>query len=164
MDWATSAQAGASPLDEDAARLWALLFRLVLDGEKHIAGQLAMHGLTTPQFYVLKTLIEQGGRCPIGEIARLHGLTNATMTGLVGRMERDDPPLLRREPNRADKRSVIVILTEEGQARFQGVQDRLHDQLRTVLGLIPPEMRAVLIRELERYVDLIRVAIALPDS
>jgi DNA-binding MarR family transcriptional regulator len=163
MDWATSGQAGGSALDEDAARLWALLFRLVLDGERHIAGQLAMHRLTTPQFYVLKTLIEQGGRCPIGEIARLHGLTNATMTGLVGRMERDDPPLLRREQNRADKRSVMVILTEEGQARFQAVQDRLHDQLRVVLSLIPQETRAVLIRELERYVDLIRLAITPPD-
>ncbi len=168
MDWATSGLAGGVPgdgsaLDEDAARLWALLFRIVLDGEKHIAGQLARHGLTTPQFYVLKTLIEQGGRCPIGEIARLHGLTSATMTGLVGRMEADDPPLVRREQHHADRRSVMVVLTDAGRARFQGVQDRLHEQLRAVLSLIPPETRAVLISELGRYVELIRAAIAPPD-
>ena len=52
-----------------------MLFRLVMDGEKLLTAQLAMHDLTPPQFYVLKTLSEHEGHCPIGQIARLHGLT-----------------------------------------------------------------------------------------
>ena len=69
-------------LERDVNELWALVFRLVLDGEKLVTAQLAEHDLTPPQFYVLKTLSEQDGHCAIGQIARLHGLTNATMTGL----------------------------------------------------------------------------------
>lgn len=138
-----------------------MLFQLVLDAEKHIAQQLAQHGLTTPQFYVLKTLIEQGGSCPIGEIARLHGLTNATMTGLVGRMELSDPPLVVRTRHHSDKRSVIVVLTDAGNERFLAVQQRLMEQLRSIFGLIDPEARDFLMGELARYIDLIRTAIAL---
>src|ERR1700712_1059684 len=70
-------------LERDVTELWALVFRLLLDGEKLVTAQLAEHNLTTPQFYVLKTLSEHDGRSAIGQIARLHGLTNATMTGLV---------------------------------------------------------------------------------
>ncbi|MDZ4769512.1 MAG: MarR family transcriptional regulator [Chloroflexota bacterium] len=157
-------QAAPGSLDADAAQLWALLFQLVLDAEKHIAAQLAEHGLTTPQFYVLKTLIEQGGHCPIGEIARLHGLTNATMTGLVGRLELGDPPLVTREQSHTDKRSVVVVLSDAGRGRFQAVQDRLHDQLRLVLSLIDSDSRAVLMGELARYIDVIRAAITPPTG
>ena len=84
-------------LERDVNELWALVFRLVLDGEKLVTAQLAEHDLTTPQFYVLKTLSEQNGHCAIGQIARLHGLTNATMTGLVKRLEAFEPPLVMRE-------------------------------------------------------------------
>ena len=150
----------ASALEGDVERLWTLLFQLVLDAEKHLARQLAEHGLTTPQFYVLKTLIEQGGECPIGEIARLHGLTNATMTGLVGRMETFDPPLVTRVKHHTDKRSVMVVVSDAGCDRFQAVQDRLMEQLRMVFGLIDANARATLMREIEQYVGVIRQAIA----
>lgn len=160
MPSGNSADDSAATLEADVSRLWALLFQLVLDAEKHIADQLAEHGLTTPQFYVLKTLIEQGGRCPIGEIARLHGLTNATMTGLVSRMEAFSPPLVTRTTHHTDKRSVMVVLTDAGLARFQGVQDRLLEQLRAVLGLIDADSRAALMTDLEHYVGIIRAAIA----
>ena len=101
-----------------------MLFRLVLDGEKLLTAQLAAHGLTTPQFYVLKTLSEQGGHAQIGQIARLHGLTNATMTGLVKRLEAFEPPLVMRETNRNDRRSVNVVMTQAGADRFLGGADR----------------------------------------
>lgn len=151
---------GDSALDAEAALLWAALFQLVLDAEKHIASQLAQHGLTTPQFYVLKTLIEMEGRCPIGEIARLHGLTNATMTGLISRLEALSPPLVQRQPSQTDKRSVLVLITTEGRGRFQAVQDALHGQLRLVLSLIDAEARAALMAALARSVDVIRKALA----
>jgi DNA-binding MarR family transcriptional regulator len=142
-------------LERDLSQLWALLFRLVLDGEKLLSNQLAEHGLTTPQFYVLKTLTEVGGRCPIGQIARLHGLTNATMTGLVKRLEALDPPLVRREANHDDRRSVNVVLTQAGSDRFLAVQTDLMQQLRVVLSLIPAAERASILDELRRYVALI---------
>ncbi|MCK6577827.1 MAG: MarR family transcriptional regulator [Anaerolineae bacterium] len=155
-----SANSDTTALAADVERLWTMLFQLVLDAEKHIAGQLAQHGLTTPQFYVLKTLIEHGGSCPIGEIAHLHGLTNPTMTGLVGRMEASDPPLVTRIKHLEDKRSVNVVLTDAGRERFLAVQQRLFEQLRHLFSLLDSETRASLMAELDRYIDVIRSAIA----
>ncbi|MCC6804590.1 MAG: MarR family transcriptional regulator [Anaerolineae bacterium] len=142
-------------LDNDVQDLWALLFRLVLDGEKLLTAQLADHGLTPPQFYVLKTLSEHNGHCPIGQIARLHGLTNATMTGLVKRLEAFDPPLVERETNSYDRRSVNVVMTQAGSDRFLAVQTNLMEQLRVVLSLIGDEDRAAILNDLRRYMTLI---------
>ena len=142
-------------LERDVTQLWSILFQIVLDGEKLVAAQLANHGLTTPQFYVLKTLMENEGRIPIGRIAALHGLTNATMTGLVKRLEAIDPPLVRREASPVDRRSVYVILTDAGRERFIAVQTDLMDQLRALLGLLSPEERESLLRDLTRYVAMI---------
>lgn len=140
-------------LDQDITQFWSLLFSIVLDGEKRFAAHMAAHDLTPPQFYVLKTLTEQGGRCPIGEIARQHHLTNATMTGLVKRLEAMN--LVSRERNAHDLRSVYVILTPSGAERFQAVQTDLYMLLKTVLELISQEERDQLMHFLARYVELV---------
>lgn len=132
-----------------------MLFGIVLDGEKRLAENLVAHGLTVPQFYVLKTLSEHDGRMGIGQIARAHGLTNATMTGLVKRLEAINPPLVVREENTADRRAVYVVLTPAGWERFEAVQKSLIEQLRAVFSLIPAEERRKLLDDLSRYVGMI---------
>ena len=139
-------------LDADMLQFWSLLFEIVLDGEKRVAALLQAHDLTTPQFYVLKTLAERGGRCPIGQIARQHHLTNATMTGLVKRLEAMQPPLVKREASTEDRRSVQVVLTAEGTARFLGVQADLLQQVHEVFKLLSSEERTDLLYYLGRYV------------
>ncbi len=143
-------------LDQDVNTLWSLLFTIVLDGEKRLAAYMSAHNLTPPQFYVLKTLVEQGGRCPIGEIARIHHLTNATMTGLVKRLEALDPPLVEREQSITDRRSVEVLLTAAGQERFLAVQVDLMEQVRIIFSLVTPSERQDLIRYLSRYVEMVQ--------
>lgn len=149
-------------LEEDVNTLWSLLFRIVLDGEKRIAAYLLAHDLTPPQFYVLKTLWEQGGRCAIGEIARAHHLTSATMTGLVKRLEAMTPPLVQREPSSADRRSVDVLLTNAGQARFIEVQTDLMGQVRLVFSLLTERERQDFILYLSRYVEVVQAQFPLP--
>lgn len=143
-------------LELDANQLWSLLFTIVLDGEKRLAANLAAHQLTPPQFYVLKTLTEKGGRCPIGEIARQHHLTNATMTGLVKRLEAIDPPLVVREQRESDRRSVDVILTPEGAERFMAVQGDLLQQMQLLFSLLSDDERQDLIRWLSRYLEFVQ--------
>lgn len=132
-----------------------LLFGIVSDGQKRLAAHMAAHGLTPPQFYVLMTLDEHGGRCPIGQIAREHHLTNATMTGLVSRLEVMQPPLVIREQAENDRRSVHVLLTEEGLQRYHAVQEDLLGQVRAVLALIPEDERQDLITRVAHYVGLV---------
>jgi DNA-binding MarR family transcriptional regulator len=141
-------------LERDVETLWSLLFSLVIDAEKRLAALVAAHDLTPPQFFVLKTLIEHGGRCPIGQIAREHHLTNATMSGLVQRLEALQPPLVAREPDQSDRRSVLVKITEEGQARFRAVQQDIMEQMRKVLQLLNPQGRQELIAYITRYLHV----------
>jgi DNA-binding MarR family transcriptional regulator len=141
--------------EQDVNRLWSMLFTIVLDSEKRLGAYLSAHNLTPPQFYVLKTLAEHGGRCTIGEIARTHHLTNATMTGLVKRLEAVNPPMVMREQNEADRRSVYVILTDEGQSRFLAVQADLLNQLRMVMSLVSQGERQNLLGYLSRYVEAV---------
>ena len=138
-------------LDRDVAELWSLLFDIVSDGEKRLASHFDAQQLTPPQFYVLKTLSENRGECRIGDIAREHHLTNATMTGLVKRLEAMDPPLVRRRPSATDGRSVDVVLTDEGSRRFVAVQRGLMDQLRAVFGLLPDTERRDIIAKVGLY-------------
>jgi DNA-binding MarR family transcriptional regulator len=144
--------------DTDAAyqaeRVYSILFTLVLDLEKRLAAHLAAHGLTTPQFYVLKTLQEQGGSWSIGKIARAHGLTNAAMTGLISRMEAADPPLVARRTDDRDRRGVLVGLTQAGYTRYEAVQQALLDNLRAIFALLPADERAHLVDQLAHYVEL----------
>lgn len=138
-------------LERDVAELWSALFEIVTDSEKRLAGHFEAHQLTPPQFYVLKTLAENEGECRIGDIARAHHLTSATMTGLVKRLEAMQPPLVRRRRNQADGRSVDVILTEAGAARFMAVQRALMDQLRAVFRLLPAAERRDIITKVRLY-------------
>jgi len=138
-------------LDHDVAELWSLLFDIVTDGEKRLAAHLEAHQITPPQFYVLKTLSENGGACRIGDIARDHHLTNATMTGLVKRLEAMDPPLVQRKRSATDGRSVDVSLTPDGARRFVAIQRGLIEQLQAVFGLLPDEERRDIIGKVRLY-------------
>jgi DNA-binding MarR family transcriptional regulator len=138
-------------LDQDVAALWSILFDIVTDGEKRLASHMAAHNLTPPQFFVLKTLSEHDGQCRIGDIALDHHLTNATMTGLVKRLEAMEPPLVRRDRNEEDGRSVNVSLTPHGAERFLAVQEGLMGQLKAVLGLLGKEEREDVINKVRLY-------------
>lgn len=142
--------------EKDLNTLWRLLFAIVYDAEKRLTLHIAGHGLTQPQFYVLKTLADHGGSCPIGHIARLHHLTNATMTGLIKRMEAMQPPLVAREQSPDDRRSVMVSLTEAGRARFTDLQNSLLEQLRILLNFVDVQERKQALQYLMRFVGLLQ--------
>jgi DNA-binding MarR family transcriptional regulator len=142
----------SSELEQDISTFWSILFSIISDVEKRLADHMATHDLTPPQFFVLKTLIEHNGHCAIGQIAREHHLTNATMTGLVKRLEAMELVTRKRSPE--DGRSVIVILTNDGRARFDAVKDDVFAQLQVILGLINTEERQALMHFLMRYLEV----------
>ena len=140
-------------LEQDISTFWTLLFDIITDAEKRLAAHMAQHGLTPPQFFVLKTLIKHDGRCPIGQIAREHHLSRATMTGLVQRLESADLVTRRRNPE--DGRSVSVELTPAGKQRFEAVRDDVFNQLQALLGMVNDNERQALMFFLSRYLELV---------
>jgi DNA-binding MarR family transcriptional regulator len=151
-------------LDNDVSQFWTLLFGILNDSEKRLAAHMAAHDLTPPQFFVLKTLVEKGGACPIGFIARDHHLTNATMTGLVKRLEAMNPPLVQRQPSPDDGRSVVVVLTAAGEARFEAVKTAVFEQLKLILGLLGQEEREALMHFATRYLDVVSQLLPIIDA
>ena len=140
-----------SDFDQDIQKFWDLLFEIVVEGEKRLATHLSTHGLTPPQFYVLKTLYERDGQCRIGEIAEKHFLTNATMTGIIKRLEAMNPPLVKRVRSADDGRAVDVVWTKDGEQRFLDVQASLMNQIQTFLGLLSADDRQQTIQQMEMY-------------
>ena len=139
-------------LEEDIQVIWMLLFQIVADVEKRIAALIARHQLTPPQFYVLKTLMEHGGSCAIGQIAREHHLTNATMTGLVKRLENMQPPLVKRDQSDHDRRSIVVSMTDAGLGRFTDVRDELMNHVKEMVTFLDEQGRENLIEYASFYV------------
>ena len=69
--------------------------------------------LTPPQYFVLTLLWRDDGR-PLKELAAASYCSRATMTGIVDTLESKD--LVTRRPNPADRRSLLVTLTDLGQS------------------------------------------------
>ncbi|MEJ2263459.1 MAG: MarR family transcriptional regulator [Anaerolineales bacterium] len=69
--------------------------------------------LTPTQYQTLRLLWVQDGQ-PFKELAASNGCTPPTMTGIVDTLEKKG--LVTRQPNPADRRSLLVTLTEKGRA------------------------------------------------
>ncbi|MCL5292171.1 MAG: MarR family transcriptional regulator [Actinobacteria bacterium] len=69
--------------------------------------------LTPPQYSILAMLWEKDGR-PFNELASACCCSRATITGIIDTMEKKG--LVKREPNPGDRRSLLVKLTEKGEA------------------------------------------------
>ncbi len=91
------------------------VFHLIETLEKklnHLQGQtLRIAGLTPPQFIVLKLINEKDER-PLKDLADELCCTRATVTGIIDTMEKKE--LVRRLPNKNDRRSMLVKLTDKG--------------------------------------------------
>ncbi len=74
---------------------------------KHLA---KTTGLTTPQILLLQTIRDKG-EVTIGEIANEMSLSQATVTSILGRLEKRD--LVYRERSKEDKRKVHAYLTDQ---------------------------------------------------
>ncbi len=94
-------------------------------------------GLTLPQMHALE-LLGVHGPLRMKELADRMGVTTGTLTALADRLE--SKSLIRRAPNKEDRRSYLVELTDKGRERFLE-HDKLHVQITREItaGLSPEE-------------------------
>lgn len=92
-------------------------------------------GLTPPQYVVLDALARRDQR-PLKELADEAHCTRATITGIVDVLERKE--LVTRQPNPADRRSLLVTLTEDGK-RLQRSTPTLEDMLHGCCSSLDPD-------------------------
>ena len=90
------------------------------------------------------TILELQGPLPMSRLAELTGVSVASATGIVARME--DRHLVERHHDENDRRVVLVGLTSTGRRMFRVIEQRRRAHLRKVLGqLTDDELSAFLI-------------------
>lgn len=104
-----AARAGEAP-DET----FQLLRRVMATIKARFRAELQAHGLTFPQWFVVKTLRREG-RATVKELAAELQVTPANVTGILDRLERDG--LATRSRSNEDRRVVFARLTERGHKR-----------------------------------------------
>jgi DNA-binding MarR family transcriptional regulator len=82
------------------------------------------------------------------ELARFLGLDKSSVTGLVDRAERRG--LVVRAPSPADRRAVLVRLTDAGRALVGTAAEQFGSDVTELLGELGPEDRAALSRLVSR--------------
>jgi DNA-binding MarR family transcriptional regulator len=101
-------------------------------------------GLTLPQFDVLAELARNTtpGGFTFAQLSRLLLVTSGNLTGIVDRLEAQE--LVRREPDKRDRRIVRVRLTEKAMDLTSRVLPRHADEIRRALSFMPREALAQL--------------------
>ncbi|MFI5890348.1 MarR family winged helix-turn-helix transcriptional regulator [Actinoplanes sp. NPDC051513] len=82
------------------------------------------------------------------ELAKLLGLDKSSVSGLVDRAERRG--LVARIPSAADRRSVLVSLTEQGRALASEAAAAFESDVTTFVGLLSPSDRENLTKLVSR--------------
>jgi DNA-binding MarR family transcriptional regulator len=110
-------------LDPTAAHAFLHLLRAGDDVIHSCATYMTENGLTQGRFVVLMQLLKKMEDSPQShtpaELAKMSGVTRATMTGLIDTLERDG--LVKRAPDAVDRRMTSVRLTERGHRVLQRV-------------------------------------------
>jgi len=134
------------PTPENIAGSMPEVFELIEELEKRFKQfqgyTLKESNLTTPQYFILNLLSVEDGR-PLKELADELACTRATITGIVDTLEKKG--LVNRNPNRSDRRSLLVKLTERGRALLQSTPD-LEKSFGSCCDVLPPDE----VRELNR--------------
>jgi DNA-binding MarR family transcriptional regulator len=90
-------------------------------------------GVSPVEGHVL-TYLRRYAPAPVGELVRVFGLKQSTFTSLLDRLERAG--LVRRELNPADRRSLLIYLTDRGReltSRLNRLLEKLEDDIRARL-------------------------------
>lgn len=126
------------------------LLRVATDLSQALDTCLSKHDLLQGRWWVLILLMrEESLSSTPSLLAEKIGVTRATMTGLLDSLEQGG--LVKREFDKADRRSVMIKLTPAGQAKLdvvmpdyyrrlrqcmQGLDESKRQQLQDILGLI----------------------------
>jgi len=130
-----------------AARMADLTFELLAncqEKQERIAQKL---NLTTSEFRCLKAF-DADSQMPIKDIAGKMGLTSSRLTRIIDSME--NKGLVRRIPDKTDRRVILVSLTAKGRdisAKLNDQNVKLHDE---ILANIPAESRDAVVAAMEK--------------
>ena len=131
-----------------------MLFRVSTDGLLAFDTYLAHIKMTAGRMSVL-TILNRDPQTPLSPsvLADRAGVTRATMTGLLDRLERDR--LIKRSLDRNDRRKATVSLTAKGQTFLDGTMPGYYQRIASMMAGLSQQEQQLLTNLLYRISDRI---------
>lgn len=129
----------------------AALRRIIRAIDLHSRALVHRYGLTGPQLVVLKELAEGPPRT-VSELAQAVNLSQATLTGILDRLDRKG--LIRRVRSTEDRRKVIVSLTVAAEKVIVQAPPLLQEHFTQAFGGLPEWEQNQILSSLQRIVAL----------
>lgn len=143
--------AEADPLIHPAEVL--AMLRVLRAGEEIqsaiLDGSLRRHGISSGKFTVLIILYQRKEDLAPSELARLAGVTRATISMMLARMKRDG--LITEEADAQDGRQKHIRLTEAGLALMEEILPAHYQRVSALMGRLTESEQEELIRLLGKF-------------
>lgn len=138
----------ADELEESILRSLRKVSRAI---DLHSRRLVATVHLTGPQLVCLRQLKDNPTMTP-SELARAVSLSNATITGILTRLEQRG--LVTREKSESDRRRVLLALTDEGQRLVRLAPSPLQERFTNALHELPEANRTIISTVLKQIVEM----------
>ena len=111
------------------------------------------YGLTSPQLATLREIMAGTNVTP-GTLATVLHLSQPTVTGILGRLERRG--LIRRERSQSDRRSILAIVTDEGRVLATKAPPLLRDRFRHELAILAGDRQGEILTVLQQVATMLQ--------
>jgi DNA-binding MarR family transcriptional regulator len=132
-------------------QVMAALRRIIRAIDLHSRSLVHSYGLTGPQLVVLKELIDSAPKT-VSELAASVSLSQATVTGILDRLERKS--MVSRARDTADKRRVLVTPTGAAEEVLAGAPPLLQEHFTEAFAGLPDWEQSQILSSLQRIVAL----------
>lgn len=143
-------------LQADVQAMQQITFRLSWASRRRLAQELEHFHLTVPQFTALRALQRRCDEqelpgCSMSELAEASHQVSATMTGIVDRLT--ERGLVERQRSASDRRSLRVVLTGQGLALLDQIDQLQRQRMQASLSSLSAQERQQILRLMERYLE-----------
>lgn len=107
-------------------------------------------GLTTSQNHTIE-IVGHAGSIKMKHLAEKVGVTTGTLTVSIDKLEKMG--LLKRVPHKTDRRSILIELTEEGEAVYQHHHNHHYKLTLDIVADLTKEERIVFSSALQKALD-----------
>ncbi len=147
------------PRNSKASRIESAMTNEVMSALRRIIRAIDLHsralvqrfGLTGPQLVVLKELLSEAPR-PVNEIASAVNLSQATVTGILDRLEKKQ--MIARVRSTVDRRKVLVSPTATAEAALANAPPLLQEHFTSSFANLPDWQQSQILSSLQRIVSL----------
>lgn len=126
------------------------LRRIIRSIDTHSRDLIERRGVTVPQLVILQKLM--AGPSTLGQLAREVHLSQATVSGIVDRLEQRQ--FLSRERHTDDRRRVVIELTDAGRQLIQSAPSPLQDRFIKRLNDLQTWEQTQILASLQRIVAM----------